>query len=198
MVGGGHGGPGGIGPGASGVHDAGLLARPKPIITAGCLPMLCARSRRRAPCRGLIRPAWRSAADRRAAAYRLRWRGWCRGWRGGCPTCPICVISTGPSGWPAATPILKYRAIFRCTAGKRRRRSAPCPISTACISPARATAPALFSVGLMDTVCPPSSVYAAYHAYAGPKSIESYTFNDHEGGGPVQEAAQVAWAKGKF
>lgn len=58
---------------------------------------------------------------------------------------------------------------------------------------ARATAPALFSVGLMDTVCPPSSVYAAFNAYGGPKAIESYTFNDHEGGGPVQEAAQVAW-----
>lgn len=63
---------------------------------------------------------------------------------------------------------------------------------------ARATAPALFSVGLMDTICPPSSVYAAYNAYAGPKFIESYTFNDHEGGGPAQEAAQVVWAAGRF
>ncbi len=63
---------------------------------------------------------------------------------------------------------------------------------------ARATAPALFSVGLMDTICPPSSVYGAYNAYAGPKSIESYTFNDHEGGGPVQEAAQLAWAAGRL
>ncbi|MER3443975.1 MAG: acetylxylan esterase, partial [Meiothermus sp.] len=36
---------------------------------------------------------------------------------------------------------------------------------------ARATAPALFSVGLMDDVCPPSTVYAAYNHYAGPKEI---------------------------
>lgn len=63
---------------------------------------------------------------------------------------------------------------------------------------ARARAPALFSVGLMDTICPPSSVYAAFNAYGGPKAIESYTFNDHEGGGPAQEAAQLAWAKGRF
>ena len=36
---------------------------------------------------------------------------------------------------------------------------------------ARATAEALFSVGLMDDICPPSTVYAAYNAYAGPKAI---------------------------
>lgn len=48
---------------------------------------------------------------------------------------------------------------------------------------ARATAPALFSVGLMDEVCPPSTVYAAYNYYAGPKQIEVYEYNQHEGGG---------------
>ncbi|MEO8531398.1 MAG: acetylxylan esterase [Deltaproteobacteria bacterium] len=57
----------------------------------------------------------------------------------------------------------------------------------------RAKAPALFSVALMDTICPPSSIYGAFNAYAGKKQIERYTFNDHEGGGPVQEARQMAW-----
>ncbi len=47
---------------------------------------------------------------------------------------------------------------------------------------ARAKAPALFAVGLMDMVCPPSTVFAAYNHYAGPKSIEVYPFNGHEGG----------------
>ena len=56
-----------------------------------------------------------------------------------------------------------------------------------------ATAPALFSVGLMDQVCPPSTVYAAYNAYAGPKEIRTYPFNDHEGGHAFQERAQLAW-----
>ena len=58
---------------------------------------------------------------------------------------------------------------------------------------ARAKAATLFSVALMDDVCPPSSVYGAYHAYAGPKSIESYMFNNHEGGGTAQELRQIEW-----
>ena len=46
----------------------------------------------------------------------------------------------------------------------------------------RASSPALFSVALMDKICPPSTVYAAYHAYGGEKEIVAYPFNDHEGG----------------
>ena len=57
----------------------------------------------------------------------------------------------------------------------------------------RARARALFSVALMDDICPPSTVYGAYQAYAGPKSIEEYTFNNHEGGGTLHERRQVAW-----
>ena len=58
----------------------------------------------------------------------------------------------------------------------------------------RATAPALFSVALMDDICPPSTVYAAYRAYGGPKEIRVYPFNDHEGGQMFQEAAALHWA----
>jgi cephalosporin-C deacetylase len=43
----------------------------------------------------------------------------------------------------------------------------------------RATAPALFSVGLMDGICPPSTVFAAYNHYAGPKDISVWPFNGH-------------------
>jgi cephalosporin-C deacetylase len=57
----------------------------------------------------------------------------------------------------------------------------------------RATAPALFSVGLMDQVCPPSTVYAAYHAYVGEKEMVVYPFNDHEGGLSHQRLAQITW-----
>jgi cephalosporin-C deacetylase len=46
----------------------------------------------------------------------------------------------------------------------------------------RANAPALFSTGLMDDTCPPSTVFAAYNHYAGPKRIKVYEFNKHEGG----------------
>jgi cephalosporin-C deacetylase len=64
----------------------------------------------------------------------------------------------------------------------------------------RASAPALFSTALMDPICPPSTVFAAYNRYAGPKQITVYPFNDHEGGGvsrwPVLERF-VATALGR-
>jgi cephalosporin-C deacetylase len=57
----------------------------------------------------------------------------------------------------------------------------------------RATAPALFSVGLMDEVCPPSTVYAAFNRYGGPKEIVEYPFNDHEGGEGFHEVVKLRW-----
>jgi cephalosporin-C deacetylase len=45
---------------------------------------------------------------------------------------------------------------------------------------ARATVPALFSVGLEDTVTPPSTVFAAYNEYAGPKDIRVWPYSGHE------------------
>ena len=56
-----------------------------------------------------------------------------------------------------------------------------------------ATAPALFSVGLMDHCCPPSTVYAAFNAYSGRKTMCTYRYNDHEGGQFHQEAEQLHW-----
>jgi cephalosporin-C deacetylase len=58
----------------------------------------------------------------------------------------------------------------------------------------RAVAPARFSVALMDQVCPPSTVYAAFNAYGGAtKEIDVWPFNDHEGGGGHQWARQLPW-----
>ncbi len=62
----------------------------------------------------------------------------------------------------------------------------------------RASAPALFSVALMDLICPPSTVYAAYNSYAGPKRIVEYPFNDHEGGQAFQELEKLRWLAGLF
>ncbi|MFF3262283.1 acetylxylan esterase [Streptomyces sp. NPDC002932] len=56
---------------------------------------------------------------------------------------------------------------------------------------ARATVPALYSVALMDAVCPPSTVFAAYNHWAGPKQIEVYPWNGHEGGGSPHRAVQL-------
>ncbi|MDN5726735.1 MAG: acetylxylan esterase [Propionibacteriales bacterium] len=59
-----------------------------------------------------------------------------------------------------------------------------------------ATAPALFSVGLMDPSCPPSTVYAAYNWYGdkvSDKQIEIYPHNEHDGGGSYQVLASLDW-----
>lgn len=63
----------------------------------------------------------------------------------------------------------------------------------------RATAPALFSVGLRDTTCPPSTVFAALHHYGAladerpATEIAVYPYNMHEGGQSFQLSRQIAW-----
>ena len=59
----------------------------------------------------------------------------------------------------------------------------------------RASAPALFSVGLMDPICPPSTVYAAYNHYGGDKTIRIHPFNTHEGGQELQTVEQLEFLK---
>jgi cephalosporin-C deacetylase len=60
---------------------------------------------------------------------------------------------------------------------------------------ARASAKAIFSVALMDTICPPSTVYAAYNHYHGQKEIHYYTYNNHEGGQSYQQAKQIEFLR---
>lgn len=62
----------------------------------------------------------------------------------------------------------------------------------------RAVAPALFSVGLMDQICPPSTVFAAYNHYGGPKEMCEYPFNDHEGGQAFHDATKLRWIAAQF
>ena len=63
---------------------------------------------------------------------------------------------------------------------------------------AHADVPALFSVALMDPICPPSTVFAAYNHYAGPKEIDVFPYNEHEGGGTHQSARQVRLLRERF
>lgn len=63
---------------------------------------------------------------------------------------------------------------------------------------AHARVPALFSVALMDQVCPPSTVYAAFHHYGGPKRLEVYPWNEHEGGGSAQDEITIEWLRELF
>jgi len=58
----------------------------------------------------------------------------------------------------------------------------------------RASAPALFSVGLRDEIVPAPSVYAAFNAYGGAdRELAVYPFNGHEGGMEFHWLRQAAW-----
>ncbi|WP_104179237.1 acetylxylan esterase [Arthrobacter sp. B0490] len=59
----------------------------------------------------------------------------------------------------------------------------------------RSTMPALFSVGLLDDVCPPSCVFAAHNHYAGPKRMKVYPYNGHEQGGAFQDVEHLAFIR---
>jgi len=58
----------------------------------------------------------------------------------------------------------------------------------------RIKARSLFSVGLMDLVCPPSTVFAAYNRVPVDKDIRIYEFNEHEGGGTFQMLERLRFA----
>ncbi|MFE2843302.1 acetylxylan esterase [Streptomyces scopuliridis] len=60
---------------------------------------------------------------------------------------------------------------------------------------ARATIPALYSVALRDTVCPPSTVFAAYHHWAGERELTVYPWNGHEGGAGRQRGVQLRYLR---
>jgi cephalosporin-C deacetylase len=61
---------------------------------------------------------------------------------------------------------------------------------------ARARCPALFSTGLLDETCPPSTVFAAFNHYAGThKDIKVWTFNNHEGGDAFQDVEKIKYLR---
>ena len=63
----------------------------------------------------------------------------------------------------------------------------------------RATAPALFSVGLMDDIVLPSTVFAAFNRYgATDREIATYEYNGHEGGQLFHWQRQVAWLQARL
>jgi len=59
----------------------------------------------------------------------------------------------------------------------------------------RARANALFSTALMDDVCPPSTVFAAFNYYAGPKQIKVWQYNQHEGGDSYQALEKLRFLR---
>ncbi|GAA1499810.1 acetylxylan esterase [Dactylosporangium maewongense] len=63
----------------------------------------------------------------------------------------------------------------------------------------RAKAPGHFGAGLRDTVCPPSTVFAAYNAYGcADRVMHAYPYNGHEGGDAVHVRRQLDWLPSKL
>jgi cephalosporin-C deacetylase len=58
----------------------------------------------------------------------------------------------------------------------------------------RITARCLFSMGLMDMTCPPSTIFAAYNRIKAPKEYRTYEFNNHEGGGVYHTLERLRFA----
>lgn len=57
----------------------------------------------------------------------------------------------------------------------------------------RIRVPALYSVALMDDICPPSTVFASFNRLGASSDIEIYPFNNHEGGDAHHWVKQARW-----
>jgi cephalosporin-C deacetylase len=94
---------------------------------------------------------------------------------------------------PPYTEITRYLSVHRG--------HAPAVLRTlsymdAAILARRITAPTYVSVGLMDEIVLPSTVFAAFNALGSlDKGIEVYEYNGHEGGGFHHWHRQVAWLR---
>lgn len=60
-----------------------------------------------------------------------------------------------------------------------------------------ASTPALFEIGLMDDICPPSTGYAAFNAWAGEKEVREYHWSGHEGGDSHHTMITLDWLSEK-
>jgi cephalosporin-C deacetylase len=89
------------------------------------------------------------------------------------------------------TEIARYLAVHRDDAPAARRTLS---YFDGAILARRITAPAYFSVALMDEIVLPSTVFAAFNATSSAdKDIEVYEFSGHEGGGVHHWTRQTAW-----
>lgn len=62
----------------------------------------------------------------------------------------------------------------------------------------RGAVPLRISAALMDSTCPPSTIYGAFHEWRGPKELETWPYNGHEGGGPDGDLVALAYFQTLF
>ena len=167
--------------------------------TGGSSPTPSARSRRRAAI-PTVDPD-RVAVDRRQPGRRPQPGGRAAsptGWSAVLPDVPfLCDFPRGDHAHRRG-PVRRDRALLQDAPRPRRAGVRDAVLLRRRDPRRRATAPALFSVGLMDEICPPSTVYAAYNRYGGPKEIREYPFNDHEGGEAFHEVVKLGWLRARL
>lgn len=56
-----------------------------------------------------------------------------------------------------------------------------------------AQCPALISIGMHDSICPPDTIFAMRNHYAAPVETSIYEFNTHEGGSVAHQLVQARW-----
>ncbi|UOE43458.1 acetylxylan esterase [Agromyces larvae] len=113
------------------------------------------------------------------------------------PTAPILCDVPRVLGLTDTDPhveIARYLAVHR---GAEERVFATLSYFDGAILATRATAPALFGVGHLDTVAPPSGVYAAANRWGGPAETVDYPWNGHEGGEGAHWVRQAEWLAGE-
>ena len=92
----------------------------------------------------------------------------------------LCDIERGAQIAPEAA-LHRADALSRAASrAPRRDRRRRCAMSTAPCSRRASARAASSSVGLMDPICPPSTVYAAYNAIDAPKELCVFPYGTHE------------------
>lgn len=91
-------------------------------------------------------------------------------------------------------PYAEIAAYLKCHRGRSERVFATLAYFDGVNFAPRIRARTLFSVALMDTTCPPSTVFAAYNRIRAVRDIRVYDFNEHEGGGSFQAVERLRFA----
>jgi hypothetical protein len=126
----------------------------------------------------------------RVVASRWPWQVWCLISPLCSQICPFCAITVAPPRLP-----MLIRTARLCSIAGASRKIETVFNTLAYFDgihfAARANSPTLFSTALTDEICPPSTIFAAYNHYAGPKQIKVWPYNGHEGGETFQSMEKL-------
>ena len=132
-------------------------------------------------------PGRRAVASRSAALVPTSRRS--------CRTCRSCATSARAIELADSDPYAEVARYLRSTATRSSRRSRRSPTSTARSSADGRRRRRCSRSALMDEICPPSTVYAAYNAYGGPRRSASTRSTTTRAARPFHEVVQMGWLR---